>query len=49
MWSYTKENMERLDAEGRIFYTRNGYPRLKQYLEDMEGMPAQSIWTDVLN
>ena len=49
MWSYTKENMERLEAKGRIFYTKNGYPRLKQYLEDMEGMPAQSIWTDVLN
>ena len=49
MWSYTKENMERLEAEGRIFYTKNGYPRLKQYLEDMDGMPAQSIWTDVLN
>jgi len=49
MWSYTKENMERLEAEGRIFYTRNGYPRLKQYLEDMAGIPAQSMWTDVLN
>jgi len=49
MWAYTKENMERLEAERRIFYTKNGYPRLKQYLEDMPGMPAQSIWTDVLN
>jgi len=49
MWAYTKENMERLEAEGRIFYTKNGYPRLKQYLDDMAGMPAQSIWTDILN
>ena len=49
MWSYTKENMERLETEGRIFYTKNGYPRFKRYLEDMPGMPAQSIWTDVLN
>jgi site-specific DNA-methyltransferase (adenine-specific) len=49
MWSYTKENMERLEAEGRIFYTRNNYPRLKRYLDEMSGMPAQSIWTDVLN
>lgn len=49
MWAYTKENMERLEAEGRIFYTKNGYPRLKQYLDDMPGIPAQSIWTDVLN
>ena len=49
MWSYTKENMERLEAEGRIFYTKNRYPRFKRYLEDMPGMPAQSIWTDVIN
>ncbi|MBL7126489.1 MAG: site-specific DNA-methyltransferase, partial [Dehalococcoidales bacterium] len=49
MWSYKKENMERLEAEGRIFYTRNGYPRLKRYLDEMPGMPAQSIWTDVIN
>lgn len=49
MWAYTKDNMERLEVEGRIFYTKNGYPRLKQYLEDMPGMPSQSIWTDVLN
>ena len=41
--------MERLEVEGRLFYTKTGYPRLKQYLEDMPGMPAQSIWTDVLN
>jgi len=49
MWAYTRENMERLEAEERIFYTESGYPRLKQYLDDMPGMPAQSIWTDVLN
>jgi DNA modification methylase len=47
MWSYTKENMERLEAEGRIIYTKNGYPELKRYLDDMPGMPIQSIWTDI--
>jgi len=49
MWSYTKENMERLETQGRIFYTKNGYPRLKRFLEDMPGMPAQSIWADIVN
>ena len=49
MWSYTKENMEKLEKEGRIFYTKNDYPRLKRYLEDMPGMPAQSIWADIVN
>ena len=49
MWAYTEKNMRQLEKEGRIFYTKNGFPRLKQFLEDMPGMPAQSIWTSILN
>lgn len=39
--------MERLNAEGRIFITRNGIPRIKRYLDESPGMPAQDIWTDI--
>jgi hypothetical protein len=39
--------MERLDAENRIFYTRNGIPRMKRYLDESKGMPAQDVWTDI--
>jgi len=45
-WRYTKNNMEKLDQSGKIFYTRNGIPRLKQYLDEMPGVPLQSIWND---
>jgi len=45
-WRYTKDRMEQLDRDGRIFYTRNGIPRLKQYLEEMPGIPLQSMWND---
>jgi site-specific DNA-methyltransferase (adenine-specific) len=44
MWSYTKENMERLEAEGRIVYTRTGMPRLKIYREDLRGVGLQDVW-----
>lgn len=44
MWSYTKENMERLESEGRIVYTRTGMPRLKIYAEDLKGIPYQDVW-----
>jgi len=44
MWSYTKENMERLEAEGRIAYTRTGMPRLKIYADDLRGVPYQDVW-----
>ena len=39
--------MERLEQEGRIFYTKNGIPRLKRYLDESGGLPVQDIWTDI--
>ena len=47
VWRCPIDTMKRLDAEGRIFYTRNGMPRLKRYLDESKGMPAQDLWTDV--
>ncbi len=47
-WRYPKHRLDELDAAGRIFWTRNNFPRYKRYLEDMPGMPLQSIWTDIL-
>ncbi|HEY4313209.1 MAG TPA: DNA methyltransferase [Pirellulales bacterium] len=44
MWSYTKENMERLQAEGRIVYTKTGMPRLKIYVDDLKGVSYQDVW-----
>jgi adenine specific DNA methylase Mod len=46
-WRYPKHRLDELDAQGRIFWTKNDFPRYKRYLEDMPGMPAQSIWTDI--
>jgi len=46
-WRYRKEEMQRLDDEGRIFYTENGMPRYKQYLDEMPGVPLSTLWTDV--
>ncbi len=46
MWSYTQDNMRKLEAEGRIVYTKTGMPRLKIYVEDLKGVPLQSVWTD---
>ena len=46
-WRYRKEKMERLDAVGRLFYTENGMPRYKQYLDEMPGVPISTLWTDV--
>lgn len=47
IWRCPEDTMRRLDAEGRIFYTRNGIPRLKRYLDESKGMPVQDVWTDI--
>lgn len=47
VWRCPQSTMERLDAEGRVFYTRNGIPRLKRYLDESKGLPAQDVWTDI--
>jgi len=44
MWSYAEENMERLEREGRIVYTKTGMPRLKIYASDLKGIPYQDVW-----
>jgi len=47
-WRYPKSRMDELEKSGRIFWTKNNFPRFKRYLEDMPGMPANTIWSDIL-
>ncbi len=47
VWRVPVETMKRLDNEGRIYYTRNGIPRMKRYLDEAKGNPVQDVWTDI--
>jgi DNA modification methylase len=47
VWRVPEATMRRLDEEGKIFYTRNGIPRIKRYLDESPGLPAQDVWNDV--
>jgi DNA modification methylase len=46
-WAYSRANMERMDAEGRIVYSGTGMPMYKRYLDEMPGRAFQDIWEDV--
>ncbi len=48
-WSMSKENMDQLEAEGRIHWPKKqgGMPRLKLYPEDQPGVPLSDIWADL--
>lgn len=47
LWRCPYTTMERYETEGRIYYTSTGTPRYKQYLNEMPGVPAQDIWTNI--
>lgn len=46
-WRYNKDTMARLDEEGRLYYSRTGYPRQKFYLDESKGVPLQDVWSDI--
>ena len=47
LWRVPLETMQRLDAEGRLHFTRTGGIRLKRYLDEMPGRPVQALWDDI--
>lgn len=48
-WKFTKERMAALDAGGRLHYPKKstGRLRLKNYLDEMPGVPISDVWTDI--
>ena len=47
LWRCPKETMKLLDKEGRLHFTKNGGIRSKVYLDELKGMPCQSLWIDI--
>lgn len=48
-WAYPPSELDRLDKQGRVHWPKKvgGMPRLKQYPEDLKGVPLQDVWTDI--
>jgi DNA modification methylase len=49
-WKVTKEKMEQLDREGRLFFPAKGTEgriRRKLYLDESLGTPVSDVWTDI--
>ncbi|MCY4625849.1 MAG: DNA methyltransferase [Chloroflexi bacterium] len=48
VWRWTKERMQAAYDEGLIIQSRpNSVPRLKRYLDEMQGTPVDTIWEDI--
>lgn len=48
-WYVSKEKMQKLHDENRLQYNGNGVPRIKRFLEEMEGIPIRDVWSDINN
>ncbi len=46
-WAYSKANMDKMLAEGRIEFRSTGMPVYKRYLDEQPGVPLQDLWTDI--
>ncbi len=48
-WRYSRETMQRLDEEGRIWYpdSTTKRPQLKRYLDEMQGPVMGCVWMDI--
>ena len=46
-WQYTPSKLDEMDARGEIYWSANGNPRRKIYLDKSPGVPLQNIWLDV--
>ena len=46
-WAYTQKHMDELYAAGKIVFTSGKMPRMKLYLDEMPGIPATDLWSDI--
>lgn len=47
-WRCPLSTMKKLDAENRLHFTSKGGIRVKKYLDELKGIPLQSLW-DTIN
>ena len=47
IWRCPFSTMQEYHEDGRLYHTRNGTPRLKQFLDEMPGVPLQDVWVDI--
>ncbi len=47
LWRCPIETMVKYDKENKLYFTSKGGIRLKRYLDELKGLPCQTIWTDI--
>ena len=47
VWRLPESTMRDLDAQGKVFYTKNGIARRKRYLDESQGLKMQDFWGNI--
>lgn len=45
-WQFTPATLDEMDTQGEIYWSPNGNPRRKIYLDESEGIQVQDIWLE---
>ncbi|MBE7557168.1 MAG: site-specific DNA-methyltransferase [Anaerolineales bacterium] len=45
-WQFPPKTLDEMDARGEIYWSPNGNPRRKVYLDESSGVPVQDIWLE---
>jgi adenine-specific DNA-methyltransferase len=48
-WQFTPTKLEELDRKGEIYWSKNGNPRRKVYLDESNGIEMQDFWLNYLD
>jgi DNA modification methylase len=48
-WFVSKERMKALDNDNRLEYNAEGIPRIKRFIDEMQGVPIRDTWDDISN
>ena len=46
-WYCSIDRMEILHYTNRLIYNTNGIPRIKRFLDEMDGIPVKDLWDDI--
>ena len=47
MWRFSQDNINKMMASGKIEFTVNGQPRVRRYIDEIEGKAVHTLWTDI--
>jgi len=48
-WYVSQTKMQELDQDQRLEYNAKGVPRIKRFLDEMDGIPLRDVWCDINN